>query len=157
MPGRTIAGFALIAVGIVLAIFWATGRVPTPFTPVAGLIIFLVGAGLFGKTGRLAEQFQPLIGKDVRVRVWGSELPDHGQCCFRLESVRSIGPGLHFYLRPLPNRSALHLKVAQPLEAIATGEGAEIGRAKYVQSSGKKIPKNEREKAVVLIVESESG
>jgi hypothetical protein len=80
-------------------------------------------------------------------------LPDHDGRTFVLQSVLSLGPGLHLYLQPLPDGSALHLKIAQPLEASDEATGVEIGRAKYVQWRGRKLKKNESEKAFVLHVE----
>ena len=155
MIGRHAAGFVLIAAGIAAGIAWAGGRMTHPFSPVLALLLFLAGASFFGKTSRFADKLRPLVGQSVRVRVWGSELPDHAGSRFSVHMVRALGAGLHLYLRPLADGSPMHLKVAQPFGAIAGDSGFEISHAKYVQWDGRKIKKDEREKALVLVVETD--
>ena len=142
-----------MAAGIVTGYVWASSRIANAFASVVALMLFLAGASFFAATGRFADRLRPFVGKRVRVRVWGSELPDYHGRTFVFQSVLSLGPGLHLYLRPLPDGSAMHLKIAQPLEASDAATGAEIGRAKYVQWRGRKVTKNESEKAFVLQVE----
>src|SRR5215471_21058835 len=67
MRGK-LAGLALILLGVAVGILWVSGRATHPFTPVAALLIFLVGASMFGKTSRLAERMRPLVGKIVYLR-----------------------------------------------------------------------------------------
>ena len=154
MIAREMPGLPLMATGVAVGVLWATGRISNPFALVVAILLFLTGASFFGKTSRFAERLRPLIGKSVRVTVWGSELPDHAGCKFRVQSVRSLGAGLHLYLRPLPDGSSIHLKVAQPLETIVGDSHVEISHGKYVEWAGRKIRKDEREKALILIVES---
>src|SRR5436309_872083 len=80
----------------------------------------------------VADKMRPLVGAVVTVTVWGAPLS--GAATFHLESVRTpLGPALHFYLRPLPEGKALHLKVAQPRGITVDDRSVAIGEAKYVQ------------------------
>ncbi|HWK30709.1 MAG TPA: hypothetical protein VNR20_01375 [Terriglobales bacterium] len=153
MNRRLVTGFSFIAAGAATASVWVSGRTANPFAPVAALLLFLLGASFFNKTRRFADKLKPLVGKRVRVRVWGSELPELAGCIFAVQSVLSLGAGLHLYLRPLPDGASTHLKIAQPLDAICGDTGIEIGRAKYVQWRRRTIQKNASEKALVLVVE----
>ena len=154
MLRQRLAGFALIAAGIVAAILWATGRLTHPFAPVAALFLMLLGATSFGRGSKLSDSLQPLVGKTVGVRVWGSELPDRHGCKFQMDKVWAFGAGLHFYLRPLPDGSPVHLKIAQPLGTVIGDAGFEVSQAKYVEWDRRNIPKDEREKALVLVRET---
>lgn len=138
---RKVVGFALIAAGIAIAIAFSTKRLTQPFTPVVALFLFLAGASLFGKVAGLAGQISHLAGKTVKVKVWGSDLPGDTGSGFRLDKVRAIGPGLHLYLRPLPDGTSTHLKIAQPRGAVVGESGVEIVEAKYIQWAGSKIKK----------------
>ena len=71
---------------------------------------------------------------------------------FIVQSVRALGPGLHFYLRPLPQGSPIHLKIAQPREATVDDAGVTIREAKYVQWAGRKVPKSQATIPFVLTV-----
>ncbi|HEX9121131.1 MAG TPA: hypothetical protein VF840_11380 [Terriglobales bacterium] len=152
MKRRQVVGLALIVAGIASGLLWATGRVLHPFVPVIALFLFLAGASFFGKVGKFAEKMRPLVGKNVRVQIWGLELPGNSDSEFSVHSVQAVGPGLHVYLRPLPDGSPTHLKIAQPRDTTIGEIGVEIGKAKYVQWAGKKIKKAEGEKALVFIV-----
>src|SRR5436305_1577836 len=133
MNRRKVTGLGLIGVGAAAGVFWASGRVSHPFAPVVALLLLLAGASFFGKARQFAEKLQPLVGKEVRVRVWGSELPDHVHCSYRVHMVRAFGAGLHFYLHSSSAGSPIHLKVAQPSEATLRDTAVEISCAKYVQ------------------------
>ena len=148
--GHKLAGLVLIVAGVAAGVVWASGRAPHPFVPVVALLLFLAGASLFGKTSQLAESLRPLVGKSVRVQVWGAELPGHPGGEFRVSVVRALGPGLHVYLRPPPDGRPTHLKVAQPRDASVSDDGMEIRDAKYVQWRGRKIAKVPGAKALVL-------
>ena len=151
------AGSALMAGGIAAAILFATGHLPSPFAPVGALILLLAGASLFGKTSRFADKLQWLVRKNVRLLAWGVELPGTKGSLFEVTKIMAVGPGLHFYLRPHSASSAIHLKVAQPLEATISETGLEISHAKYIQWAGKKVRMAEHEKALVLsLVEDRS-
>ena len=154
MTGRQATGLALIGAGVAAGGLWASGRLAHPFAPVVALVLFLAGASFFGKASQFADKLRPLVGKHVRVRVWGLELHDRNSgSSFRVHMVRAIGPGLHFYLRPSPEGSPIHLKVAQPSGTRLGDTTVEISGAKYVQWAGKKIKKDEREKAFVLVIQ----
>jgi xanthosine utilization system XapX-like protein len=148
--GRRLAGLGLIVAGVAVGILWASGRTSHPFLPVVALLLFLAGASFFSKTSRFAERMRPLVGKSVRAQVWGAELPGHAGVVFRLHSVAAVGAGLHLYLRPLPDGSPIHLKVAQPRGALLDDCGVELAEAKYVQWAGRKLAQAEGAKALVL-------
>jgi hypothetical protein len=149
MPRKLLAG-VLVAVAIVAAALWTSGRARQPFLPVLVLLLFLIAASLFGKTNRFADRLRPLAGRRVRVLAWGVELPGVAGASFNLDKVLAIGPGLHFYLRLLPHGSSVHMKIAQPSEATLDDRHIEIHGAKYVQWGGRKIPKMEGQPALVL-------
>jgi len=92
------------------------------------------------------------VGKNVCVQVWGLDLDASPGSRFTVHAVQAVGPGLHVYLRPVPNGSPIHLKVAQPLGTEISNVGFEISKAKYVQWAGSKIKKVEGEMALKLIV-----
>src|SRR4051812_5512562 len=152
MKGRQALGLALMVVGVAAGVLWASGHVLHPFAPVVALLLFLAGASFFGNVSAYAEKMRPLVGKNVQVWVWGSELPGHPGSKFRVHSVHAIGVGLHVYLRASPADSPTHLKIAQPGETTVGDTRVEIGAAKYVQWAGKKIKKAKGEKALVLVV-----
>ena len=155
MTGRQAVGLALIVAGVATGILWASGQVIHPFAPVVALLLFLAGASFFGKVSAYVEKMRPLVGKTVRVGVWGSALPGHPHSTFIVHAVQAVGPGLHVYLRPRAGGSPTHLKVAQPRETTIGEHGVEIAEAKYVQWAGTKIKKAEGEKALVLVVNRE--
>jgi hypothetical protein len=97
-PGTAQADFGdalVIVAGGAAGILWASGHVLHPFTPVVALLLFFVGTSSFGKVSAYVEKMRPLVGKNVRVRVWGSELPGHADSKFSVHAVQAIGPGLH--------------------------------------------------------------
>jgi hypothetical protein len=139
--GRKVIGFALIVAGVAVAIAFASKRMTHPFTPVVALILFLAGASLFGRVAGLAGQVSHLVGKTVKVKVWGADLPGDTGSGFRLDKVSALGAGLHLDLRPLPDGSSTHLKIAQPRWPMVGESGVEITEAKYIQWAGAKIKK----------------
>ncbi len=150
-------GLPLILLGVASGIFWMSGRWPFPFAPVIALFLLLTGTTLLiSKVGQLAKRMRPLLGKNVRVQVWGLDLAGSPGSSFTVHAVQAVGAGLHLYLRPVPNGSPIHLKVAQPLGTEISNLGVEISKAKYVQWAGSKIKKMEGEMALKLIVNDES-
>jgi xanthosine utilization system XapX-like protein len=137
---RKAIGLTLIVAGLAVGVAWSNRSFAHPFAPVIALVLFLVGASMFGQVSRLAAEISKLEGKTVRVKVWGTDLGDGG---FELKSVSGIGPGLHVYLRPLPEGKVRHLKIAQPRGAVVGATGAEVVGAKYIQLDGKRITKPE--------------
>jgi hypothetical protein len=138
---RKAVGFVLMVAGIAMAIAFASKRMPQPFTPVVALILFLAGASLFGRVAGLAGKVSHLAGKTVKVKVWGADLPGDTGAGFRLDKVSALGAGLHLYLRPLPDGSSTHLKIAQPRGTVVGESGVEIAESKYIQWAGSKIKK----------------
>jgi hypothetical protein len=138
---RKAVGFALILAGMAIAIAFASKRMTQPFTPVVALFLFLAGASLFGRVAGLAGKVSHLVGKTVKVKVWGSDLPGDKGSGFRLDKVSALGAGLHLYLRPLPDGASTHLKIAQPRGAVVGQSGVEVIEAKYIQWAGSKIKK----------------
>jgi hypothetical protein len=130
-----------------------SGRWPHPFAPVVALFLLLAGTSLLiSKVGQLAKRMHLLLGKSVHVRAWGLDLAGSTGSKFTIYTVRALGAGLHVFLRPLPDGSPIHLKVAQPLGTQISNVGLEISEAKYVQWAGSKIKKVQGEMALMLIV-----
>ena len=144
-------GATLVVAALVLAALLMSGRVPYSLAPVVALLL-LAGASFFGKVSRLAEQMLPTVGRTGHVELWGSPPPGLSGAV-RVDAVRAVGAGLHFYLRPLPDGSSTHLKIAQPREVTIRDTGLEIAQAKYVQWAGRKIRRTEEKKPFVLVLE----
>lgn len=149
---RKFVGIALVFAGAALGIAWASGRIAYQFAPVLALLLFLVGASLFGKTNQFAQRLQPFVGKNVRVLAWEAELPGHSAATFTVHSVQAFGAGLHLYLRPLPQGPAIHLKIAQPRHATVDSAGVTIREVKYIEWAGRKVPRSEVAIPFVLTV-----
>jgi hypothetical protein len=149
-------GLPLILLGVASGILWMSGRWPFPFVPVIALFLLLTGTTLLiSKVGQLAKRMRPLLGKNVRVQVWGLDLAGSPGSRFTVHAVQAVGAGLHVYLRPVPNGSPIHLKVAQPLGTYISNVGVDISKAKYIQWAGLKIKKVEGEMALKLIFNDE--
>ena len=147
-------GLPLILLGVTSGILWISGRWPHPFALVVALFLLLTGTSLFiSKVGELAKRMHPLVGKNVRARVWGLDLAGSPGSRFTIYAVRALGAGLHVFLCPLPDGSPIHLKVAQPLGTQISNVGLEISEAKYIQWAGSKIKKVQGERALKLIVD----
>src|SRR5947208_15979814 len=112
MNGRQAVGSVLIVAGVAAGVLWASGHVRHPFAPVVALFLFLVGASFFRKVSADVEKMRSLVGKNVEVWVWGSELPGHADSKFRVHTVQAIGPGLQVYLRSSAGGSPTQLKIA---------------------------------------------
>ena len=149
-------GTALAAAGGIVATLWASGRMPHPFAPVLALMLVTAGASCFSKVSRLAERLAPMVEKIGEVKVYGSALPGV-RGSVRVEKVLAIGAGLHFYLRPMPDGSSLHLKIAQPSEVAITEAGVEVAQAKYVQWAGRTISRSPGKKPFALVLEDDSS
>jgi hypothetical protein len=155
--GSTLVGSPLILLGVASGILWMSGRWPFPFAPDIALFLLLTGTTLLiSKVGQLSKRMRLLLGKNVRVQVWGLDLRVSPGSRFTVDAVQPLGAGLHVYLRPVPNGSPIHLKVAQPLGTEISNAGVDISKAKYVQCAGSKIKKVEGEMALKLIVADES-
>jgi hypothetical protein len=149
-------GLPLILLGVASGILWMSGRWPFPFVPVIALFLLLTGTTLLiSKVGQLAKRMRPLLGKNVRVQVWGLDLAGSPGSRFTVHAVQAVGAGLHVYLRPVPNGSPIHLKVAQPLGTYISNVGVDISKAKYIQWAGLKVKKVEGEMALKLIFNDE--
>ena len=111
-----------------------------PFGAALAMISFALGASLLGKAGRLSAALRPLLGRTVRVEVWGEPLPGPHDGSFAVETITGIGAGLYFRLAG-PDDSGGILKIAQPdAETLADGR-IEIGAASYVQWARKTLPR----------------
>lgn len=147
---RTTIAIVAASIGIAALI----GAALFPPVRLAGLalamVVFFVVASLLSRAGQLAEQWKDLKGQTVSVRIWGAP-PEHpAMTTFRVQSVRAIGPGLHFWVQDMAGHALVHLKVAQPGLASRTSSELRIENAAYVQWSGRRIPRREPAAALVL-------
>ena len=62
-----------------------------PFGVALAMLSFALGASLLGKAGRLSAALRPLVGRSVRVEVWGEPLPGPRDGLFDVESITGIG------------------------------------------------------------------
>jgi hypothetical protein len=123
--------------------------------PALALVIFVVfgfsASSLLSTAGRLADALAPLKGRRVHVRVWDQEVLQLAAGEFQLDSVASIGAGLHLFLRSASG-SRGRLKVAQPQMGNMSADLVEVRQAKYVSWNGHKIhPSADRPGAAVTI------
>lgn len=122
-----------------------------PFGVALAMLSFALGASLLGKAGRLSAALRPLVGRSVRVEVWGEPLPGPHDGLFDVESITGIGAGLYFRLAG-PDDSGGILKIAQPDAETLADERIEIGAASYVQWARKTLarPADTRAPALAL-------
>lgn len=103
-------------------------------------------ATLLSKAARIADQLPSLVGRSVRVEVWGEPLESN--VALEVRSVRVIGAGLHIYLRFPPAQSTRDLKIAQPSDAQVTETQLTIGKAVYISLSGTKLNRRDHKPAL---------
>lgn len=139
-----------VALGVIAMIAFAAAFVTAPQMPVlVGVVTSLLFATSFGGAGRVAARAEALRGRPVTLTVWGRESTP-GTEPARLESVLALGAGLHFWFRTAGGTRA-HLKVAQPSGETVSPEAVIIKNAKYVQLSGRRLPRAEGHPAVELL------
>jgi hypothetical protein len=122
-----------------------------PFGVALAMLSFALGASLLGKAGRLSAALRPLVGRTVRVEVWGEPLPGPHGGLYDVESVTGIGAGLYFRLAG-PDDSGGVLKIAQPDAEALADERIEIRAASYVQWARKTLARPAGTRAPALAV-----
>jgi hypothetical protein len=104
------------------------------------LVCFMAGGTLLSHAARIADQLTALVGKSVRIEVWGK--PIESTVAFQVQSVRAIGAGLHIFLRSPLAKSPQDLKVAQPHGLQLSATQLTIASAAYVSLAGTKLHRN---------------
>jgi hypothetical protein len=104
------------------------------------LLGLMAGATLLSNAARIADQLTSLVGKSVRIEVWGQPIEPTG--AFQVQSVRALGAGLHIFLRSPLAKSPQDLKIAQPRAAQVTATQLTIAGAAYVSLAGTKLRRN---------------
>jgi hypothetical protein len=125
-------GLAGVWVGLQAAEFRVFG------VALAMFAFFLAGSFL-GKAGRLATALRPLVGRTVRVEIWGMPPPGAAGPLFDVNSVTGFGAGLFLHLLPETDGPGAILKVAQPGSERLEETRITIGAASYVSWAGTKI------------------
>jgi hypothetical protein len=125
-------GLAGVWVGLQAAEFRFFGVALSMFS------FFLAGSFL-GKAGRLATALRPLVGRTVRVEIWGMPPPGAAGALFEVNSVTGFGAGLLLHLLPETDGPGAILKVAQPGSERLEDTRITIGTASYVSWAGKKL------------------
>ena len=115
---------------------------------------FFLAASFLGKAGRLATALRPLMGRTVRVEIWGMPPPGAGDALFDVSSITGFGAGLFLHLLPASDGPGAILKVAQPGSERLEDERITIRTAAYVSWAGKKVapPAGTDAPALVLLV-----
>ena len=110
----------------------------------AGLSLFgfFLAASFLGRAGRIAIALKPIVGRTIRVEVWGSPLPASGGALYDVNSIIALGAGLLLHLQPESSDRGAILKVAQPGAEMLGDERIEIATAAYVQWAGRKIERS---------------
>ena len=104
----------------------------------AMLSLFLASSFL-GRAGRLANALRPLVGRTVRVEIWGMPPPGAHDALFDVNSITGFGAGLIFHFLPESDGPGTVLKVAQPGAERLEDSRITIGTAAYVSWDGKKV------------------
>lgn len=139
-----------VALGGVAVSAFAAAFVTAPQMPIlVGVVTSLLCATSFGGAGRVAAGAEALRGRPVTLTVWGRESTP-GAALARVESVLALGAGLHFWFRTAGG-ATVHLKIAQPWAETVSPEAVIIKNAKYVQLSGRRLPRAEGHPAVELL------
>lgn len=114
------------------------------------LVSFSLAGSALSPAARIAGQLPRLVGKEVRVEVWGNGLED--SVALRVVAVRVLGAGLHFHLRSTKDGEPHDLKVAQPKLAEVSDTRLEIAEAAYISWAGRRLDRDSsgRKKALVL-------
>lgn len=109
-------------------------------------ISFLTAASVLSSAARIADQLPSLVGRSVRIEVWGQ--PIEATVTLEVQAVRVIGAGLHIYLRSPLARSPRDLKIAQPSAAELTDTQLTIARAAYISLAGTKLDRSRHQPAL---------
>jgi hypothetical protein len=92
----------------------------------------------------LSAHLAGLRSEKVDVHVWGAPLPSgSGDQRLTLTAVHPLSAGLHLYLRVDAESRPGHLKIAQPSDVVLNADGIVIGKARYIQWKGKRLPQSE--------------
>ena len=144
-------GALFIVLGLIGVGIGVNAAAYRPFGLALAMLSFALGASLLGKAARLSAALRPLVGRTVRVEVWGEPLGGSGDGLFEVESITGIGAGLHLRLAG-PDDSGGILKIAQPDAETLGDERIEIAAASYVQWARKTLarPAGTRGPALVL-------
>jgi len=134
-----VRGIAFIL--LALAGFWVglQGGEYRPFGAGFALLGLFFAATFLGRAGRIAVALRPVVGRTVRVQVWGAPLPGSGELLFDASAIIALGAGLLLHLQPESGEAGAILKVAQPGAENLGDERIEIGTAAYVQWAGRKV------------------
>jgi hypothetical protein len=127
---------------VVAAVAFAASILTSQFSfVVLGMVTAFLLASSFSQAGRLTKPLQRLRHQAVTVRVWGASLPLPNSAPMTITAVRSLGAGLHIYFQLGATASLAHLKIAQPGRALIEPGTVTIESARYVQWSGKRLPR----------------
>ena len=128
----------VILVLVIVAAGWGAWETRNLALAVISIVSGLLLAAGFGGAGSTESRITAWRGRVVRVEVWGASPFPAVQGELRLVNTWALGVGLHFHVS-VAGAKPVHIKVAQP-GSVETGEGRlVIGRAKYVQVSGRTI------------------
>jgi hypothetical protein len=137
---RSLTFRVLVTVAAIAA--FATSVFTSQFSfVVLAMVAVLLLATSFSQASRLTEPLARFRQQAVHVRVWGAALPGSNGAAMTLASVKALGAGLHLYLQVGAGGPATHLKIAQPSRAQLQPETVVIESARYVQWSGKRLPR----------------
>jgi hypothetical protein len=70
-----------------------------------------------------------------------------------VDSVASLGVGLLIRLKAAPTSQRILLKIAQPRDVLFSGDQLTIGRAAYIQWSGRRLKRPSDGQALALVLE----
>ncbi len=117
----------------------------------AGLLFFLLAATSLSNAGRIAASMRHVVGKAVRVQIWGEALPTAGASLI-VHSILAASAGLLLFLKAPPDGPRMILKVAQPTSWRLEGGNLEIDAARYVSFRGVKKRKITGKPALSLTI-----
>jgi hypothetical protein len=103
------------------------------------MLSFFLASSFLGRAGRLATALRPLVGRTVRVEIWGMAPPGAGDALFDVNAISGFGAGLILHLLPDSDGPGTVLKVAQPGSERLEDTRIAIGTAAYVSWAGKRL------------------
>jgi hypothetical protein len=146
---RQVAGVFLATAGTAALALALLGR-GSMFGIVVAVMLLLLAADVLSQAGRISSELRPLVGKRVKVTVWGAPLVASAEQ-LELASASSFGAGLLLRLR-VGTTGPVLLKIAQPKAAMFEAGALVIPDAAYVQWAGSRLPRVAGHPALLLQV-----
>jgi hypothetical protein len=151
-PPLNVRGVGFVVLGLAGLWVGVQGGEYRFFGPVFAMFGFFFAATFLGRAGRIAVALKPLVGRTVRVEVWGAPLPGPDGALYDVNTIIALGSGLILHLLPESGEAGAILRVSQPRDESLADERIEIAAAASVRWAGRRLerPAGTAAPAVVL-------